>query len=203
MTSARIVAAACITALLTTGCEEFQEVSLTHRVWSSDDFRRYSQPAPIPNLEVLDRADHQDLLVRYDAKSDSRGKIERRAYMLEPNRELIASGERPQFLSQVTTNGMSRVPVLTTNEAASSGLHCVVGYPERAEGGVGFRVYREGMDRGAYALPVYTESAGTTERVLVTPLAVAGDAVMVGSVVGIIAAVLWANGVVQSDRYMR
>ncbi len=51
------------------------------------------------------------------------------------------------------------------------------------------------MEFGAtFDLPVYPETSGTLTRVVLTPLAVAGDTVMVGAVAAVVGCVLWLEG---------
>ena len=59
-------------ALLLTSCTTVEKYSLTYRVWDNDDWRKWSEPAPNPNLALFQSTNYTDVLVQYDAEFHAR-----------------------------------------------------------------------------------------------------------------------------------
>ena len=176
-------------ALLVAGCDTVHQYSLTYKVWNRDASPS-CQPAQEPRLEVFASQTQPDVLVIYDALDERADKILRRAYFLHTNEARIASRQKPFYVEPSLAMNMNAVPIVaTTNLVKETGL--VARYPVNTDNGPGFELYRDGRKEGAYALPSYGEGMGTTARVVLTPLAAAGDTVMVGVVVGVVAAIGW------------
>jgi hypothetical protein len=53
--------------LLLTGCTTVEKYSLTYRLWDNGDLRKWSEPAPNPNLALFEATNAADVLVQYDA----------------------------------------------------------------------------------------------------------------------------------------
>jgi len=177
-------------ALLVTGCQTVEKYSLTHRLWDSSEWVKFNEPAPNPNLALFETSDGRDVLVQYDALSEKRSTVQRRAYYLRRNQEAIAAGNKPKFVKPLATEGMKRIEVLPLNTETNR-LPGVAGYVAPNEGGRRFTLLRPNESDAAFELPVYAETSGTVTRVVLTPLAVAGDTVMVGGVAAFVGFFLW------------
>ncbi len=155
------------------------------------DFRKFSEPAPNPNLALLQSSNRGEILVQYDALSEKHSKVKRHLYYLGPNQARIDAGEKPRFVERATTEGLSSIPVFETlaAQSPSEGLP----YARVANQGRAFTLYSPPNEAHTYDLPVYPETSGTAVRVVLTPFAVAGDTVMVGCVAAVVAFVLWVQ----------
>lgn len=176
-------------ALLLTGCETVQDYSFTCRLWDSGDLRKFSEPAPDPHLAVFEATNGTDLLVQYDAISEKHSAVERRAFLLYSNESRVAAGQAPDWVALSNTNGMRPVSVVTDRDPAPAESQV---YVVQSAEGRSLTVHRPEREN-TVDLPVYLETSGTATRIALTPLAVAGDTVMVGSVVGIVGFCLWVQ----------
>lgn len=179
-------------AFLLTGCETVQDYSLTCRLWDSGDLRKFSEPAPDPHLALFETTNGTDLLVQYDAISEKHSSVKRRAFLLYSNEDRLAAGKAPEWADVSATNGLRPVQVITlTNREANP----PPGSQTYAIQGTEGRTLTLHLPDGENTvdLPVYLETSGTATRIALTPLAVAGDTVMVGTVVGIVGFYLWVQ----------
>lgn len=62
------------------GCETVQKYSLTAKLGDTENFRKWSEPAPGPNVALSETKDGQDILVQYDAFSEKHAVVKRQAY---------------------------------------------------------------------------------------------------------------------------
>src|SRR6266496_1888709 len=100
-------AAGCfLLSMLVSGCETVREYSVTHKVWTNEEWRHFAGPAPSPHLAIFETANGDDILIRYDEISDTSGRIRRRAYLLYPNLERIREGKRPDFVEPALADGV-------------------------------------------------------------------------------------------------
>src|SRR5262245_57008595 len=181
--------------LVLCGCEAVRDCSVTHKVWSNEEWRHFAGPAPSPQLTIFETANGDNILVQYDEMSDTSGRIRRRAYLLYPNLERIREGKRPDFVKPAQVNGAKLIQLQDSPMSTSDDAHPTPGiYAVLSRGGREFTLYRAGGREGPYELPDYLKSNNTAARVLLTPLAVAADSVMVGLVASVVAAYMLANG---------
>jgi hypothetical protein len=176
--------------LLFNGCESVQEYSLTYKVWSTDDFRRWSEPAPDPSLAIFETPDHAQLLVAYDAYSEKHSAVKRRAYYLQPNQARIDAGKAPKFVPPTASTGMRPLPVFEARALGTNPPPNLTNYAVLAESGRAFTLQPQAKPVAPLPLPVYPEASGTAVRVALTPFAVVGDTVMVGLVASFVALVM-------------
>jgi hypothetical protein len=177
--------------LLLTGCAA-AEHSMTHKLWDTGEFSRFSEPAAHPNLALFATADQRDVLVEYDAWSERHSRITRRAYFLGANTNRIARGEKPEFVAIMTASGMTEIPVFTravlsTNPPPADTMFAVT------EDSRGFTLHCPTAPDATFDLPVYGESSGTAKRLALTPLAVAGDATVVAGAAAVIGFLMWVQ----------
>ena len=182
-----------VVVLLLTGCETVEKYSLTYRVWNNDDWRKFSEPAPNPNLALFEATNHADVLVQYDAFSEKHSTVKRRAYYIRPNQARVGAGTKPELVKPSVADGMKPIPVLPTQGALTNQPPGLPAYAVVTKEGRGFTLYRPMESESTFDLPVYTETSGTPTRIVLTPFAVAGDTVMVGAVAAAVGFLLWAQ----------
>ncbi len=176
-----------VAVLLLTGC-------LTPKLWKTNDFSQSAYPAAPANLEVFKEPSYGRLLVRYHEYSEKKNAVTERAYWLTENRETVEAGKKPKFVEIGNLKGLEPLPAcMDTAECTVRATAALAAYVPLKDGHA-FLVCRPGFQDGPFSLPAYDERRGTTTKVLLTPLAVIGDTVIVGSVVGILFAYLYAQG---------
>ncbi len=179
--------------LACTGCETVEKYSLTHRLWHSGDWQQFSEPAPNPNLALFEATNRSDLLIQYDALSEKSSTPRRRAYFLNPNERRIATGKKPKWVNLSVTNRMDPIPVLATPTVDTNRPPQMPAYAVPSKGGRAFTLHGLMKSETTFDLPVYTESSGTPVRVILTPLAVAGDTVLVTAASAAVGFMLWIH----------
>jgi hypothetical protein len=179
--------------LLFTGCKTVEKHSLTYRLWDNGDLRRWSEPAPNPNLAIFEATNGADLLVQYDALSEKHSAVKRRAYYLLRNEARIDAGKKPKLVSLAVAEGMKSIAVLPTQVAVNNLPPAPTAYAVVTNVGRGFTLYRSPQAAATFNLPVYAETSGTPTRIVLTPFAVAGDIVVVGVVVAVVGFYSWAQ----------
>jgi hypothetical protein len=155
---------------------------LTYKLWDKD-VRSYCQPVANPELTLYEAAPSRDVLVEYNALSDRDDQIKRLAYFLEANQTRIAAGKAPHFVDPK----LSRTLVVIPNEV-STNTYAILG-----TNGWTFTLYRPGREPEICNLPTYRDDHNTAGRVALTPLAVAGDATIVGVVAAVIMGYAYAQ----------
>jgi hypothetical protein len=179
-----------IISLLMTGCER----TLTSKLWHTRDFAQSAYPAAPAKLEVFQEAAHGRLLVRYQEYSEKNNALTPRAYWLVENHELVEAGKRPKFVEFGQLEGLRLLTACTNAAECTNRATAAVSAYAPLKNGQSFVLCQPGREEGPYSLPAYDERTGTTTKVVLTPLAVVGDTVIVGSVVGIFFVYLYANG---------
>ena len=182
-----------VVVLLLAGCETVEKYSLTYRVWDNDDWRKWSEPAPNPNLALFESTNYADVLVQYDAVSEKHSKFKRRAYHLYLNQARMDAGAKPEPVNPSVADGMKPIPVLPAQGALTNQPPGFPAYAVVTKEGRGFTLYRPMEPESAFDLPVYAETSGTATRIVLTPFAVAGDTVMVGAVAAVVGFLMWAQ----------
>jgi hypothetical protein len=179
--------------LLVTGCETVEKYSLTYRLWDNGDLRKWSEPAPNPNLALFEATQGADVLVQYDAISEQHSAVRRRSYYLQQNAERVAAGKRPKWIQSSVPDRMRSIPVLLAQGDVSQPPAELPSYAALTNGGRAFTLYRPLKSQATFDFPVYAETSGTPTRIVFTPLAVAGDTVMVGVVAAVVGFFVWLH----------
>jgi len=179
--------------LLGTGCETVEKYSLTYRLWDNQDLRKWSEPAPDPNLALFAATNCASVLVQYNALSEKHSTVKRRAYYLHQNAARIAAGKQPELVSLAVADGMETIPVLPTQNDITNLPPKLPAYAVVIKAGRGFTLYRLMESEANFDLPVYAETSGTPTRLVLTPFAVVGDTVMVGAVAAVVGFLLWVQ----------
>jgi len=179
--------------LFGTGCETVEKYSLTYRLWDDSELRKWTEPAPNPNLALFDAPQRADVLVQYDALSEAHSIVERRSYYLQQNEPLIAAGQKPKLVSLEMADGLKPIPVLPLPGAASNLPPELSSFAVVTNEGRAFTLYGPARPEATFDFPVYPETSGTPTRIVLTPFAVAGDTVMVGAVAAVVGFILWVQ----------
>ncbi len=160
---------------------------MTGKLWREKD---YVSPAPDPKL-VLTQTPH-GILAQYNAVCDRDGKTRRLAYFVEPNMERIGKGAQPDFTDPAKAGAPIVIPILSQSEyAATKPELCAVYFSNN----FAFSIYCRGEEvLGPCGLPVFKDRHQTAAQVALTPLAVVGDASVVGTCVGACVGAIWGLG---------
>lgn len=165
----------------TTGCQSL----LTPRLWNSGDLQTFCEPAPKPNLKIS-RADAKaDFLVEYDEVCEGSETIRRRAFFLEANLAAIQERRRPHFIN-MPANPTTGISIGAADGKTNSDWYVSIGTDPAY-----FSIHSAGKVLGPYQLPVYDTGSGRAKKIALTPFALVGDAVLVGSVLGLVIATMW------------
>ncbi len=170
-----------------TGCES----SLTYKLWTNGEFRRYYEPASNPCLQLFHDVNQGDVLVAYDEAHETRSAIRRRAYYVNRNRLRLEAGQKPRFVNANRAAGLK--PVAFVHETTSPSLldsetvQAVV-----ATNGQRFTLSGD-FGGHTYQLPVYQDQSGFAGRVALTPFTVTGDILIVAGMAAVVAALVWAE----------
>jgi len=168
---------------LCAGCETVENVSFTYKLWNND-LPSHSQPTANPELAVFTAPAHHDMVVEYNAISDKNLRVVRRAYFLAASQDQIARGHAPNYVSPGKVSGLQPIPnQVSTNEYVLAG-----------KDGKTFTLFRANQPPESHSLPFYEDDHGTLSRVALTPVAVVGDAAIVGACGAVIAAIVLCEG---------
>ena len=157
--------------LLLTGCTS----SFTYKVWHTGEFRHVREPATNPALAVFYEPQRKDFLVAYNSVLDGGDDPRRLNYFVGENENRVSQRRKPHFVSTQDAalivvplnDSTNRLPAATFRKELT--IHT-------ADGVI-----------GPDPLPIFEETNGTTTRVLLTPLAVMGDAALVSAVLALFA----------------
>ena len=119
-----------------------------------------------------------DFLISYDEQAERTGVITRRSYLARENSDAWERGRKPAFLAKPVTNAIP-VPV----NPAQPALPYVTATNET------FTIHAAAENLGPQRLPTYAETSGATTKVLLTPLAVVGDATILTFILAVQAAI--------------
>lgn len=159
------------------GCASDDSIFLTQRLWQSETFRHFHEPASDLRLEVYRSETPPDYLVTYDEVREKDGRIRRRAFYLQANSNRLSSRRRPDFVNPGKAAGLEAIPV-DAIIADGDGWHL-----RKADGStIGF------------PSPTYASRGGKALKILLTPLTIAGDTVIVGSILGVFVASAYVHG---------
>lgn len=180
-----------IVGLLLTGCETVENYSLTYRLWDNEDLRKWSEPAPNPNLALFEATNHADVLIQYDAFSEKHAAVTRHSYYLHLNQARIEAGTKPALLKPSAADGLKPIPVLPGQGTLTNQALGLLAYATVTREGRAFTLVHPPDPSTTFDLPVYADTSGTPTRVALTPFAVVGDTVMVCLVSSVVAFFLW------------
>ncbi len=161
-------------AALCAGCKTCQEHTLTGKLWNSHEFAHFREPAREPRVAVFYAPAFDDFLVAYDSFRDDEDAARRLNYFVQANERHLADNTQPNFVS---TNGLNLVSVPLNG---ATNILPYATYDAR------FTIHTAEDRLGPYPLPSYKESDDVIIKSALTPLAVTGDATVVGFFLGVI-----------------
>jgi hypothetical protein len=171
---------------LTGGCA-------TKALWHNGKLDACNEPAGKLNLRLFEAKTQTNLLVVYNEFSERNEGVHTRAYWLEENQTRVGQHLAPHFTGANAGRNLAVVPVyyapIPAEKNLPRSLCAVVATNQQC-----FTLYLEDRAIGTHDLPVYNDGKGQAERIALTPVAVAADVVLVGSVVGWIWLVGYAEG---------
>lgn len=176
--------------LLLTGCQSFQDLSLTHKLWSDPSLTDHYEPAGTRAVKSFQRPPGARMLVAYDERREKDSSQRRRAFWLPDNAKALTEQRKPGFTSPTPGAGWEEIPVIVSGEPAPA----VPLYLKLSVDHKSFTVVRNGVADGPYQLPTYVDQSSTAFRVAVTPFAVAADATVVAVWCGLVGLYWHAGG---------
>jgi len=173
------------------GCETSKDYSLTYKLWNNGELRRYYEPATNPRLELFHDVKRTDVLALYDEVHETRSAVHRRAYYVNQNRQRIEARRKPRFVNPERAGGLPQVALVRAAQVVPTTIA-----PLEAIVSTNGQQFTLAADFGGHThqLPVFQDRTGVAGCVLLSPLAVAGDVVMVGVVAGFYATWLYLSG---------
>ena len=172
---------------LAIGCDTIQQHSLTCVLWNDSSSYSHCRPQTHPDLKLFDSEHPSDVLVEYNAVSDQRQGVQRRAYFLNASSRRIAAGKPPRFVDPRRDTGLKSIAVLksasqTNSLALTNGVFAVAK-------GNRFTLYRPENSPEFCALPYYQDGGtiGSWKHTALTPFALAVDVVVDVTVIGVVA----------------
>jgi hypothetical protein len=167
--------------LLTGGCA-------THALWTEAQLDDWNEPAADPKLQLFDASQQKDFLVVYDEYSERHDSTRTRAYFLNQNEKRVEQGQKPWFVGAQLSRELPPVPVLSALPLANTNspppIFAIVSTNRQS-----FTIYRD-EQRANHDLPVYNDGWGRTDRIALTPVAMAADLTIVGGCLGYV----WLQG---------
>lgn len=170
---------------LTGGCA-------TKALWHNGRLDACNEPASKVNLRLFEAKTQTNLLVVYNEFSERNEGVHTRAYWLKENQTRVGRHLAPHFTRASASRKLAAVPVyydpIPEGKNLPRSLCAVVATNQQS-----FTLYLEDRAIGTHGLPVYNDGKGQVERIALTPIAVAANIVLVGSVVGLVWLVAYAN----------
>lgn len=163
-------------AALGAGCQTVEDNSLTYRLWDKGNIS-FCQPAPKPELALFTAPAQKDILVEYNALSDNHVQVTRLAYLMQAGETRIQRGKAPHFVKPGTRGDWRPI----ANQVSTNA------YVLAGQDGKSFTLFRQSRPPEQHNLPFYQDDHWSVTRVALTPLAVTGDAAIVGACVGVMA----------------
>lgn len=183
MKPARLLTAVSLGAALAwlTGCQTFQHPMLTKKLWTDADLSEFNEPASPPQVKAFQASPAARFLITYDEYRERNGSTRRRAFYLPDNAAALASQVKPSFTNPTPGSGAVALPVVGASDPPPSARLYLRLSPDQKS----ISLVRDGEAQGPYRLPTYDDGTGTPVRVIITPFALVGDAVVFGSMLGV------------------
>jgi hypothetical protein len=145
------------------------------------------EPASNPGLQLFWSPNAGDVLVQYDEDCGAGKAAQVRTYWLYAYSAVdtnVVSHPKPAFVDAGTCAGLEPIPVWTNPPSAGDFMTnhwLAMAAPDRCS----FTLWQDSRNQGDYSLPVYrARPLNPFERVALTPVAVAGDTVLIGAALG-------------------
>lgn len=171
------------------GCQTFEEHSLTGKLWSDPSLTDYYEPAGTATLKTFQQPPAHRMLVAYDERREKDSSLRRRAFFLPDSTPVLAAQRKPSFASPSPGAGWVEVPVVMAGEPAPA----VPLYVQLAADRKRFTVVRSGVADPPLQLPTYVDQGSTAFRVAMTPVAAVADVTVVAFWCGVVVAYAYAS----------
>ena len=176
----RLLSAVALLALAAlTGCGLHRE-SFTYKLWHTDEFRHWREPATNAAVAVDYSPARKDYLVTYNSLRDGDNTPRRQSYFLGDYQARLPEEKKPRLVTAERLMLVS-VPVNRTTN------------PPCAHFDKALTIHAPEGEIGPYPLPTYVEADGAFVKTALTPLTVTADVTCVSLIVGLFAAVAWAH----------
>ena len=172
----RALVLACLVLVNCSGCA-------TGYLWSESDMAGYNEPVPANRLALCDAPEQNDVLAQYDECPSGRGAPRRRAYFVFENAQRTVSAKQPRFVSLTNSSGLVPIPLYRTAGASTNMAHAFGLQAIQTENPNRFTLVKAtGESLGTFDLPTYHAPFWTAKCLALTPLTVAVDATIIGSI---------------------
>lgn len=162
----------------------------TKALWENQAF---NEPDCQPELRLYYVPERQDVLVQYTEFRECQSDRVRRSYFLNRNEQRLAAHRKPRFVDAAKVGQVSVVPVVSDGHPGTRGGADGSLYAAWSRGESSFTLYARGRRLGAFSLPVYPDRSRRLTQIALTPFTVVLDATVVGGVVALCAAKVWAE----------
>ena len=177
---------AAVLAATSMGCETTGPICLTQRLWETSDLQGHFRPAPDPRLEVFLHASGREALARYDELREKDARVRSRGLMLRADTQERPASVRPHFVSPTPPRGATKLPVLAAGATGVAEPHARWSTVTNE-----FFVNAPGWDSSARHLPEYEDHKNPAGKILLTPFAVVGDAVIYAVLIASLLGFTW------------
>jgi hypothetical protein len=161
---------------------------MTGKLWNEKD---YVVPSP-PDPKLALSQTSLGILAQYNASYERNGQVRRLAYLVEPNMERVGEGKKPVFVDPAKAGRPMVIPILSPPAAGEKRPDLYAVYWTNT---FAFSIFCQGKEvLGPCGLPAFRDQRQKAEQLALTPLAVAGDASIVGACAGAVVGVVWGLG---------
>ncbi|HEX4263265.1 MAG TPA: hypothetical protein VH597_02915 [Verrucomicrobiae bacterium] len=155
----------------------------TIALWHNDIIDSWNEPATDSHVRLFQSQPPEKILVVYTEHCGHKDAMRTQAYWLDENRKQPERHQAPHFVSTNSCTGLTAIPVFLSPPEPPN---LPPFYAVTATNGQSFSLYSGKTKTASHNLPSYDDSTGEVEKVLLTPVAVAGDLTIIGGVIGYI-----------------
>ena len=167
-------------ALLTlTGCGLHRE-SFTYKLWHTDEFRHWREPATNAAVTVNFSPARKDYLVTYNSLRDGDNTPRRQSYFLGDYQARLLEEKKPRLVSTKKLE-LTSVPLNSATTPPCAHFEHVL------------TIHTPEGEIGPYKLPTYVETDGAFVKTALTPLTVIGDVTCLSLLIGLIGLIGFAS----------
>ena len=153
----------------------------TLALWQNDIVDSWNEPATESHVRLFQSKPPEKILVVYTEHCGHKNAMRTQAYWLDKNQNQPERHRAPHFVSTNSSKGLTAIPVFLSPPEPPD---LPPFYAVAATDGQSFTLYSNGDKIASHHLPSYDDSTGEVEKVLLTPVAFAGDLTIIGGVIG-------------------
>ena len=162
-----------------TGCGLHRE-SFTYKLWHTDEFRHWREPATNAAVALDYSPARKDYLVTYNSLRDGDNTPRRQSYFLGNYQSRLLEEKKPRLVSNKKLALVSVPLNSTTNPPCAHFEHVLTIHSTEGE-------------IGPYPLPTYVEADGAFVKTALTPLTVIGDVACLSLIIGLFGLFAYAS----------